>query len=297
MILSFQAKGWIKYISIVISFSGLILLVCLSSCKSNSSSQAQSDQVMRQVDSAVAVGNDTMKQQLDAARLLIDQLKTENAGLDSQMTLTKAQIDKLLKDLNHYKKTSRIYAAKYKTAQKLIASLKGDTKRYADELNFVKSNNDDIVRQRDSIQRKYFDLKALASVLHASNIRLVTYNLKHHGLKEKKTARARKVKVLRILFDIDENRIAEDGTKDLYIVVKGPDGNVLTNATSSGTTNGYDGKAIQFSEIKHIALKQNEPVKNVSVDWKQDADYKKGTYNVEIFNGGYDIGNGTVALK
>ena len=147
------------------------------------------------------------------------------------------------------------------------------------------------------MQKNYDELKDLGSVLHASNIRIAALHLKHSG-REKKTIKARKVNEFRMRFDIDENRIAEAGTKKLYITIKGPHGNILANnALSSGITNLFNGKAVNYTMEKDITLKQNEDVKDVTVDWKQDGTYEKGTYEIEIYNRGYPIGEGTVALK
>jgi hypothetical protein len=99
-------------------------------------------------------------------------------------------------------------------------------------------------------------------------------------------------------FDIDENRIAESGTKKLYIAIKGPDGSMLGKSIfGSGMMNTYDGKSINYSIEKDINLKQNEAMKNVVVNWRQEGAYKKGMYDVAIYNEGYTIGEGTAALK
>ena len=60
--------------------------------------------------------------------------------------------------------------------------------------------------------------------------------------------------------------------------------------TSNGTT-------INYSVLKEIQLRQNEAMKNVTIDWTQDEDYKKGEYTIAVYNGGYRIGGGKVTLR
>jgi len=133
--------------------------------------------------------------------------------------------------------------------------------------------------------------------LHASNIRLEPIHLKRGGKKEKETSKARKVDVLRIMFDIDENRIAENGTKELDVRIVDPNGSLLSNAAyGSGTTTASDGSSMNYTIMKQVALETNKPVKDVTVDWHQDSDYKKGQYQIEIYNGGDKIGSGNVTL-
>jgi len=115
---------------------------------------------------------------------------------------------------------------------------------------------------------------------------------------EKETSKARKVDALRIMFDIDENRIAESGNKDIYLRLVGPDGTVLSSASNgSGMMTTAKGDQISYSLQKSIALTKEQPLKDVSVDWHQDGNYDKGVYLIEIFSEGYKVGSGNVTLK
>jgi hypothetical protein len=57
------------------------------------------------------------------------------------------------------------------------------------------------------------------------------------------------------------------------------------------------GSQVSYSVEKDIPLTQGEMVKDVTVDWNQDGDYKRGTYTIEIYNDGYKVGDGSVTLK
>ncbi|HRO42011.1 MAG TPA: hypothetical protein PL009_04220, partial [Flavipsychrobacter sp.] len=116
--------------------------------------------------------------------------------------------------------------------------------------------------------------------------------------KEKETSKANRVDVFRVTFDIDENRIAEDGVKDLFVRIIAPSGNLLVNAAQgSGSTDTYDGQNLNYTTVKQISLKQGEPVSNISVDWHQDNSYERGAYQIEIYNEGYKIGNSSINLR
>jgi len=189
-----------------------------------------------------------------------------------------------------------------KANKKLISSLRdelADTSRsYAVRLGALENDKNDLIRQRDSLVAKYNNVVALGSVLHASNIRLTAINLKRNGAKEKDTKRARKADLLRVDFDIDENRIAENGTKKLYLVIKNPSGELLSSpAAGSGVTTASNGKPLNYSLLKEISLVTNQPVKDITVEWRQEGEYQRGTYSIEIYNGGYKIGGGKVELK
>ena len=66
----------------------------------------------------------------------------------------------------------------------------------------------------------------VASTLNASNIAITPVNVKRNG-REKVSSTAKRVDKLLVSFDVN-NRIAESGPTDVYIVVIGPDGKPVT---------------------------------------------------------------------
>ena len=286
-----RSRGMLQFAAII------MLMVALASCKNNSTTPAQ--QLPPSNDSLVVM-NDTIQSEYNASRVQLDALATKNSLLDSQILVKDKAIAKLKGEVSRLKRKNRSMMASIKNDKKMIKSLEDElsdkARSFAEKIGLLQSDRDNLAKQRDELQTKYKGLKELASVLHASNFRLEALHVKHSG-KEKKTARARKADVLRIYFDIDENRIAEDGTKDLYLSIKDPDGHLLKGASGSGVTNTSNGSPLDYSLLKQIALKQDEPVKDVTVDWKQDDDFKKGVYRIAIYNGGYKIGGGDVTLN
>ncbi len=278
----------------------IILATTIYSCssKSGTDSSATPQQVIDQLNNT-SRANDTMRTALDAYKLQVDQLKTQVANLDTAVTLKEASISKLTKEAAKYKKNSRKYAAALKKAKKEIANLKEDNKNYLVRIDQLENDKRVVLQKRDSIMNEYFSLKHLASVLDISNMRLATLNLKHHGKKEKKTVKARKTKIMRVTFDIDENRVADNGTKKLYIVIIGPDGNTLANNMGSGSITDNNGRSMQYSVEKDVDLHKNERIKDVTTDWRQNDGvvYKRGAYTIEVYNDGYEVGNGKVYLN
>ncbi len=273
-------------------------LSAMLSCKNNATTQNQ-DQA--KIDS-IAVIKDTLQSQYNAARMQIDNDATKSAQLDSMIREKDRQIAMLKSENGKLSKNNKQLNAELKADKKVIASLKDDlnqkTKDYEDRLSALENDKNNLLKQRDELLSKYNKILALGSVLHASNIRLTAEHLKRHGTVEKDTKRARRADVLKVVFDIDENRIAEDGTKKLYLVITDPSGSLLSSTESgSGVTTNSNGTPLNYSVLKEIPLVTNQPVKDIEVEWKQDGDYKKGTYSIAIYNGGYKIGGGQVELK
>ena len=276
----------------------LIAVTTLYSCKGGNeeSSSGQQTTMQQKVTDSLKIYSDTLQSQLNVYRYQVDQLNTERAGLDSLLKNKDAELQKLRTQMGRYRKSSRHLAAKLKKAEAEIRKLKEMSDYDKDRIGTLQNENGGLTQQKDSVTRAYFSLKELASVLHASNIRMEAIHTKHHGKKEKDTKRARKTDMLRVYFDIDENRIAESGEKNLYLVITGPDGQILPSATQQ-TLTASDGRTINYSILKQVTLTKGEPVKDIHADWHQTSKYAKGTYQIAIYNGGYVIGNGRVSLK
>ena len=270
-----------------------------ASCKSNEKPAQQATTQNQEAEKAL---RDSLQSQVNASNAKADQLSTEKMNLDSMIRQKDAEIIKLKGEISHLGKRNKTLEAKLKKDTEFINSLKAQlsdkARAYAESLGLLQADKDNLTQQNADLMKKYNALRELGAVLNASNFRLEPIHLKRHGKKEKETTKARKVDVFRIVFDIDENRIAEDGLKKLYAVITDPDGKLLSNTESvSGMIKTSNGTTINYSVLKEIQLRQNEAMKNVTIDWTQDEDYKKGEYTIAVYNGGYRIGGGKVTLR
>lgn len=132
----------------------------------------------------------------------------------------------------------------------------------------------------------------VASTLHASGIGIAAMNVKSNG-KEKETTTAKRADLIRISFNLDENRVAPTGTKDIYVVVTAPDGKVITEG---GTFNARDEGTKSFTSKVSVNYEQGKVIP-VNFDWHQSDKYQQGDYKIEIYNNGFKIGQGYKTLK
>lgn len=244
----------------------------------------------------------------NAALARLDELVSKNTQMDSVITDQNGEIAKLRKQIDGIVKNKNATAADLGKAKRLIAELNEKTKTYEERIAQLEAENTNltntntiITKERDSAVTQNVGLQQkvrMGAVLHASNIRMMPIDLRRGGKKEKETSKAGRTDVMRIMFDIDENRIAESGKKDVHLRISSPEGQLLSNAAyGSGVTTDAEGRPLNYTLVKQVDLQTNQPVKNVIVDWNQDNDFKKGTYNIELYNDGYKIGGGNVTLR
>ena len=289
----------------------VVILILLTACVylfTTKAKNAETDNIaiqqkQQQLDS-LSTDRASLQADFDAASSKIDQLVTQNAKMDSALQGDKAEITKLQGTIRGILTNKKATQAELAQAKQLISSLNDKTKDYEariaeleKENTVLTGKNKVLTKERDSTVTQNLAIKKLASVLHASNIRMEAIQKRRNG-KEKGTSKARKADVLRVTFDIDENRIAESGSKQIYLRIIAPDGNVLTNpAYGSGMLSTAKGDQLSYTTLRNVPLTQNQQMKNIITEWNQEGDYAKGTYTIEIYNDGFKVGSGAVSLK
>ncbi len=303
-------KDWRTFLSIilVIALLGTWAYIIWDKSQTKDILQQRDNQIK-----SVVTEKDTLQSLLDEATNRYDNLKTTNAKKDSTITIKdrdiaskKAQIQALLSKKN-------ATASELKQAKDMIASLNTDITDYKAQVETLKGQNvvltqekEVVTQERNKVKQDFDSAKTVikqrediidvGSTLHASNFNILGIAEKKNG-KEKETTKAKKVDKVRISFDLDENRIATTGAKDLYILVTAPDGNpVAIEALGSGKFTTRDAGEKTFTQKININYTQGQK-QRVSFDWKQNTPYETGDYKIEVYNNGFKIGEGTRHFK
>jgi uncharacterized protein YfkK (UPF0435 family) len=269
------------------------------------------------VNTNVTSQRDVLQKELEDATRLYDMIKTSSANMvhskdsvinkkDREIAGKRDRIQELLSKVNASQKDLA-------EAKSLIASLNNDITGYrsqvetlqGEKLVLTKEKNI-VIGERDKVQKEFDsaasvikqkeELIDVATTLHASNFSILGIQETSDG-GEKKTSTAKKVDKLRISFDIDENRIAQSGTKNIFVCITGPDGKPLAaEALGSGKFSTRDGEQKLYTQKIDINYTQGQR-QAVSIDWKQNANFEKGDYKIEVYNNGFKIGEGISILK
>lgn len=258
-----------------------------------------------QIDS-ISSSRDALQQEYNAANARLDDLISQNSRMDSLVKTKDKELADMKSRIQSILSNKNATQAELAQARKMIEQLKGNIEGYTQTIErlegekIVLTGERDYARkERDSlgVEKQNLDKKvSLGSVLHASNIHLLPINVKKNG-KEVETSKAKRADMMRVTFDLDENRIAETGDKELYVAIAAPDGTPLAvEALGSGRFTLEDGTEKLYTAKKTVSYTQGQKL-TVSMDWKQNSDFKPGDYSVEIYHNGYKIGAGKVTLK
>ena len=264
------------------------------------------------VDSA----RNVIEQEYNDALARLDTATGNNTQLQGALSERQTEINNLKKQISAITSNRKATAGELAQARKLIGQLNGKIGEMVAEIDRLKgenqvlsSNNQQLNTQKQQLATEKQQLEEnlttteavrrqvedVASTLHASNMNITPINVKGSG-KEKETSTAKRVDLLRISFNLDENRVAPSGTKELYVSVTGPNGQPVTLTSGSGTFDTREEGSKPYTSKVQVQYEQGKRA-NVSFDWKQDGKYATGEYKIQVYHNGYKIGEGSKTLK
>ena len=259
---------------------------------------------------------DSAKNELDksysAALGRLDSLTGYNNELEGKLTDRNSEIKKLRGRIDGLVKKQNLTAKEKEEAKALIAELNEKITGMEQEIERLKTENTqlntDLNTEKTKTTQLTTDLQTtttakqeleqkvdVASTLNASNIAVTPVNEKKGG-KEKVTATAKRVDKLVISFDVD-NRIVQSGGTDVYVCITSPDGKpVSVEALGSGSfTTREDGEKVFTAKVP-VDFEQGKK-KHVEFAWKQNSEFQKGNYKIEVYHNGFKIGEAVRELK
>ncbi|MBC7851760.1 MAG: hypothetical protein H7Y31_18600 [Chitinophagaceae bacterium] len=258
---------------------------------------------------------DSSKNELEksysAALGRLDSLTGFNNELEGKLTERNSDIKKLRGRIDGLIRKQNLSAAEKKEAAKLISELNEKiTSMEAEVVRLTTENtelNTNLTSEKEKTTQLSTDLQTtttakqeleqkvdVASTLNASNIAITPINEKNG--KEKVTSTAKRVDKLMISFDVD-NRIVQSGSTDVFVVITSPDGKpVSVEALGSGSfTTREEGEKVFTAKVP-VEFEQGKR-KKVEFAWKQNSDFQRGNYKIEVFHNGFKIGEGIRELK
>ncbi|WP_055444661.1 hypothetical protein [Lacinutrix himadriensis] len=139
---------------------------------------------------------------------------------------------------------------------------------------------------------------ALAEVVETAAV-LNTVGLKGYGVIERSsgklipTERARRVDKIRVCYTVAKNRLVQAGDQEFYVQVIGPNNNILgENAQVQ-----FDDQSLNYSVISKFNYENNSLDVCEFVSAREDSDFEKGRYVVNVFNNKELISSNEFSLK
>lgn len=273
--------------------------------KSGEQIQQQQTQIAKVSDEKSAIQNN-----FDASLARLDSMATLNTGLESKLKDKNGEIAKVKNQIRSILNKKNATSAELAKANKLIEELNGkisgmeaDIARLTQENTTLTADKVVLTQDKEKLTQDLAttttikqDLEKkvdVASTLNASNIKVTPINIKGNG-KEKVSTTAKRVDKLLISFDVN-NRIADSGTTDLFVLITGPDGKTLSSADAATFTTREDGEKA-FTAKLPVQI-ETAKKKNVEFAFQPGTAFQQGSYKIQIYQNGFLIGESVSELK
>jgi myosin heavy subunit len=219
------------------------------------------------------INNDSIINQLtreqERTKQLLEELRQTKAN-------DAAEITRLKKELATVRAVLRSYVLQIDSLNQLNAELMDENNRVRSELEYTNQQNMALASSNMTLSEKV----AIASQLNATNISLMPLNKRGKNNKTMKKARS-----LQVAFNIARNVTAANGTREIFIRVTNPMGEVL-NGGGSFT---YENRQLAYTMKRTIDYSGEET--SITATWTVNETLPSGSYNVSIFADGNMIGS------
>lgn len=292
---------------LIVALLGTWTYVLIDKAKTKEQTENLQNQLAVTDSSKKAIEND-----YNQALQRLDELTTMNASMDSLVRARNTEIENMKARIRTLLNKQNATAAELAEAKRLINELNATISNYVEEIAQLREENkqlrsekQELTMQKAQLQEEVYQTKEekkkveekldVASTLIASNINVVAINEKSSG-KEKETTSARRADIIRASFEIF-NRVGETGSKDIYVVITDPNGQIISNeALGSGRFMTRDEGERIYTKKSTVNFTAGQK-SNVNIDWKPGSRFVEGNYKVEVYNNGFKIGEATKKLR
>lgn len=250
-----------------------------------------------------------LKANLTAMLQEYDSLESNNVEMNDSIAAQKMKIQNLLLEVETLENAQKKDWGKIYKLKKETETLRDIMKGYIhtiDSLNTLNIGLQNTIVEKDQhideINKDLTNVKgekdqleetvAKGSILQTTSVSALAIKIKSSGA-QKETSHANKADQFKSCFTVIENKIAQPGTKTLYMRVITPDAQDLKGSNPVYfNMGGKEGVACMARQINY----QNQNT-DVCIYYELEEEAIEGTYHVEIYCEGHQIGKTSFALK
>ncbi|MFY8189744.1 MAG: hypothetical protein ACOVK9_02175 [Bacteroidia bacterium] len=204
--------------------------------------------------------------------------------------LTQQELEKANEELDLLRYYKRKYIGQIDSLSTVISALNIENKTLKTDIDKQKRKNENLNMDIARLSNKV----AIGAKLSAENIFVTGVKLRSNG-KEKETIRVSQMTQLKLTFKVNENYVSEQGKKEIFLKVIGPDGATVYNQAAGSGTFQFQNEESLYSSKKLIDF--NSEAQMVSIYWEKGSEFLKGNYKAELYCEGFKIGASEFELK
>jgi len=232
-----------------------------------------------QLDSFLKEKNDSLQEYAERIEVLLRQGR-----------LTRTELNKAIDEIDQLRYYKRKYLNQIDSLSTTINKLNFENTTLKGTINKQKRQYEDLNMENIKLNNKV----AIGAKLSTKSIYVTGTKNRGNG-KERETNRSSQIERIKVTFRLEENYVADIGTKDIYLKILGPEGSTLYNESSGSGTFKFEGQESLFTSQKKVEF--NQSAQDITIYWEKGSDYEKGKYKLELYADGLKIGSSEFELK
>lgn len=256
----------------------------------------------------MAIQKQDLQIEIDRIEAELDNLVAQKeVGVDSAMRVSEMRSRQVISGLRTRLENQSVSEEDMLVATREVARLKGDVSALRIALNELKVRNELLQKENQTLTSRVATtskkvtvlsnenttLKGkvqVASALKVSNIQVNGISISKKG-KIETESRVRRVDQLQVLFSVADNNLAPKGSKEIFVRVIDPLGNLFGDANNMFYVHG---EKLQYTFKESINFTNNG--EEYQFLWSHDK-FQKGAYTVLLYNDNAIMGRASVVLK
>jgi FtsZ-binding cell division protein ZapB len=233
-----------------------------------------------------------------------DLLKTENDTINEQLVYAQAKVRDLLIEVEQ---TKRVSYEKINDYQKQVTTLRGIMRDFVVQIDSLNKRNEQLMAENTQVKEQYKEVeikneqlsqdkqKLEKNLQRAAQLGVRDFVAEALNSRGKDTRFAKNAETIRINFVLGKNVTSKRGAKNIYVRIMRPDQLLLTK--SANDLFQFEDLKIPYSAVREVNYEGQDLPVNIYWDNTGESAFMVGTYTIDLFADGNNIGTTTLELK
>lgn len=258
----------------------------------------------RKVVGDIRAEKDSIQIELTQIMAGYDSLKTENDTINGQLFSAQTKVRDLMVEIEQ---TKRISVQKINEYQKQVTTMRGIMRDFVAQIDSLNRRNQILLQENTQVKEQYKQAEIKNEQLSQEKEKLEknlqrAAQLEARGLiatglnsRNKETKVADRTELIQISFVVNSNITAKRGAKKFYVRIMRPDQLLLTKSPNDLFQ--FEDLKIPFSAVREVNYEGMELPVNIFWDNKGESPLMKGTYTIDLFADGNNIGTTSIEFR
>jgi FtsZ-binding cell division protein ZapB len=252
----------------------------------------------------ITAEKDSIQNELTQIVAGYDMLKTENDTINEQLVIAQSKVRDLLIEVEQTKKVSYEKISDY---QKQVTTLRGIMRDFVVQIDSLNKRNEQLMAENTQVKEQFKQSEIEKEQLSQEKdnlqknlqraAQLEARELIAEGLnsRNKETKFANRTVIIRISFVLGKNVTSKRGPKNIYVRIMRPDQLLMTKSPNDLFQ--FEDLRIPFSAMREVNYEGQDLPVNIFWDNNGEGPLMVGTYTIDLFADGNNIGTTSIEFK